>query len=93
MAITAFSSTPQFIKEQSLTIPTVNTETGAFSSFTVTGLTPDMTVLLNPTSDLPNGIGLGAYYVSAANTLKVQFINHTGGNLTGGAVTFKIMAL
>lgn len=90
--ISSFASTPQFVKEQSLTISNVNTITSPFQTFTVTGLTPDMTVIVNPTSALPTNLGLGAAYVSAKDTLSLQFINPTGGTINGAAVTFKIMA-
>jgi hypothetical protein len=90
--ISSFGSVPQFVKEQSLTIANVAAASAPYQSFTVTGLTPDMTVLVNPTSDLPENVGLGAAYISATNTLKVQFINPTNAQIAGAAVVFKIMA-
>jgi len=93
MAIVPFSGSAQFIKEQSLTIADVPTITTPVQTFTVTGLLPSMTVLVNPTSEMPTDLGLAGAYCSAANTLKIRFVNPTAGTITGAAVTFKIMGL
>lgn len=93
MAITPFSSVPQFVKEQSLTISNVAAATTNTQTFTVTGLLPSMTVVVNPTSELPTNLGMCDAYCSAANTLKIRFVNPTAGLITGAAVTFKILGL
>lgn len=93
MAITGFSAVPKLLKTQSLTIADVNTVTSPEQTFTVNGLTTDMFVMVQPESAIPTNLGISHCYVSAANTLKIRFINPTAGTITGAAVTFKIMAL
>jgi hypothetical protein len=83
----------QFVKEQSLTIADVATVVSADQDFTVTGLTTDMTVVVNPTSAMPTNLGLAGARVKSANTLTLRFVNPTAGTITGAAVTFKIIAL
>lgn len=93
MAIVPFSSVPQFVKEQSLTIANVGAAATEVQTFTVTGLLPSMTVVVNPTSEMPTNLGFAGAYCSAANTLKIRFVNPTAGIITGAAVTFKILGL
>lgn len=82
----------QLALEQSLTIPNCNTVTCTDVDFTVTGLTTDMTVMVNPTSAMPTNLGLAGARVKSANTLTLRFVNPTAGTITGAAVTFKIVA-
>ena len=93
MAQFPFSGTPQFAVEQSLTISDVATVVSAEQSFTVTGLRPEMTVVVNPTTAMSTNLGLAGAYCSAKDTLKLRFVNPTAGTITGAAVTFKILGL
>ena len=93
MAQFPFSGTPQFAVEKSLTIADVLTVVAPTQTFTVTGLRPEMTVVVNPTSEMPTNLGLAGAYCSAADTLKIRFVNPTAGTITGAAVTFKILGL
>lgn len=93
MAISPFASVPQFAIEKSLTIADVVTIVTAVQTFTVAGLLPEMTIVVNPTSEMPVNLGLAGAYCSAANTLKLRFVNPTAGTITGAAVTFKIVGI
>ncbi len=48
-------------------------------------------IILNPTTVLPNGVGIAYCYVTANNTLTVAFI--TGFSTAGGNVTFNVLAI
>lgn len=60
---------------------------------TVTGATPQATVIVNPRSALPDGVSIAWSRVSAGNTVQVNFTN-TGaglfGNQTLGNITLEI---
>lgn len=60
-------------------------QTGAYQAFTVAGAKPGQGVVLNPSADLLAGYTIGDYYVSALNTVRVQFINVTAGALNPAA--------
>ena len=62
-------------------------------TLTVTGATTNATVIINPRSSLPNGMGIAWSRASAANTVLVNFTNAgagTSGNVQLGTVTFDI---
>ena len=63
---------------------------------TVTGATPNSTVIVNPRTAMPNGLGIAWARVSAANTVQINFTN-TGGNILGsvalGTVVFDITVI
>lgn len=64
---------------------------------TINGLATQSSVIVNPRSSLSNGVGIAYAYVSAANTLTINFINSggsiLGGNPTLGTVTFDITVI
>ncbi len=60
---------------------------------TVTGATTQSSVIINPRSALPSGLAIAYAFVSAANTVTVNFINSGAGPfgiLNLGTVTFDI---
>lgn len=74
----------------SLTPAEVATITAPAQTFTVPGLlTTDAVIAVNPPSQTA-GVTIGSAYVSAANTLSIQFVNPTGGNVTPAAGTHRI---
>jgi hypothetical protein len=72
-----------------LDVASVAANTTAEQTFTVQGLTTDMTVLVNKPS-LNAGLGICNARVSAANTLALTFNNNTGGAIDPAAETYKI---
>jgi hypothetical protein len=60
---------------------TVTTQTSTISTFSIVGLLPGDLVELNQTSHVA-GISATNQWVSAPNTLSVQFMNSTGGSQT-----------
>jgi hypothetical protein len=64
---------------------------------TISGLATQSSVIVNPRSSLSNGLAIAYAYVSAANTLTINFINSggsiLGGNPTLGTVTFDITVI
>jgi hypothetical protein len=57
---------------------------------TVAGATVNATVILNPRSALPTGIGIGWVRVSAANTVVIGFTNTDTNSRAIGSVTFDV---
>ncbi len=79
---------------------TDNTNITYFQSLTktatVSGLTPNSSVIVNPRSPLANGLSIAYAYVSAANTLTINFTNSGAGllgNQTLGTITFDITVI
>ncbi len=72
----------------SITPAAVNTITAPVQTFTVPGAKPGDAVIVTPPSQLA-GVTIGSAYVSALNTVSVQFVNPTGGNLTPPAGVYK----
>lgn len=77
---------------QTITPDEVATVVCAEQTFTVTGLTTDDTVLVNPAAT-GNATSMTQARVSAANTLALMFCNPTAGGLTPGAGTYSIVAI
>lgn len=78
----------------SLTPTAVAATTAPIQAFASTGiglLTTDV-VLVQPPSDLA-GVALANAYVSAADTLSIQFVNPTAGSLTPPAGTFLVTVI
>lgn len=74
----------------SLTPAQVNTITAPAQTFTVPGLlTTDAIVSINPPGQQA-GAAICNAYVSAADTLSIQFVNPTAGNVTPTAGTHRI---
>lgn len=76
----------------SLTPTIVNTVTAPAQTFTVPGLQVGDAVTVNPPGQTA-GATIGSAYVSAANTLSIQFVNPTGGNVTPNAGTHIITVI
>ncbi|WP_343304312.1 hypothetical protein AAHN97_22310 [Chitinophaga niabensis] len=60
---------------------------------TISGLTPNSSVIVNPRTSLANGVAIAYAYVSSANTLTINFTNSGAGflgNQTLGTVTFDL---
>lgn len=76
--------------EASLTPSEVATITAPAQTFTVQGLKTTDAVTVCPPSQTA-GVAIANARVSAANTLSIQFVNPTAGNLTPAAGTHKII--
>ncbi len=70
----------------------VNANTIAEQTFTVTGLTTSDVVAVNKPT-LTAGIGIVGARVSAANTIAISFINNTGGAIDPPSETYLIIAV
>lgn len=68
----------------SLTPAEVATITAPAQTFTVPGVKVGDAVSVNPPGQTA-GVTIGSVYVSAANTVSIQFVNPTAGNLTPAA--------
>jgi hypothetical protein len=64
------------------------------STYTINGLQPNDMIDLYPQAALTTTLSLGSIWVSAANTLSIQWINSTAGTSTGSpsAISFLIIA-
>lgn len=80
------------VYSQTITPAEVAAITAAEQTFTVTGLTTDDKVIINPAAT-GNSTLVGAARVSATNTIAIQFVNPTAGALTPGAGTYKVIAI
>lgn len=78
--------------EASLTPSEVAANVAPAQTFTVNGVKVGDAVIVNPPSQTAN-IAIGNCYVSADNTLSIQFINPTAGALTPAAGTHVITVL
>ncbi len=74
---------------QAINPASVAANTVASEDFTVTGLTTADKVIVNPGV---NTIGIAGYYVSAANTLRVIFVNPTASAIDAASSTWTILA-
>lgn len=70
--------------QETFTPPNVNANTTAVQTYTITGLVVNDIIDLNQLSHVV-GLSVGNVWVSAANTLSVQFVNSTTSNITGTA--------
>jgi hypothetical protein len=74
----------------SLTPAEVATITAPAQTFTVPGLlTTDAVLSVNPPGQTA-GATIGSAYVSAADTLSIQFVNPTAGGVTPNAGTHRV---
>lgn len=76
----------------SITPAQSNAVTAVAQTFTVPGAKVGDAVIVNPVSNATN-ISVGGAYVSAANTVSVQFVNPTAGALTAPAGVYKFIIL
>lgn len=75
----------------SVTVPSITDPDDAHVDVTVTGVAlGDVVLGCNPTVALPANCLLTGAYVSAADTVRVNFASE-GGNVTGAAKTFSIL--
>mgnify|MGYP003338606127 FL=1 len=58
--------------------------------YTVQGLAVGDFVSVQPTKAVGTGVSLGSSYVSAANTLSVEYINATAGDVTTAADVYLV---
>jgi hypothetical protein len=86
------SITKMKVYSQALTPASVAAATSAEQSFTVAGLTTADKVTINPPTQTNSAVPVYAY-VSAADTLKIGFMNPTAGGLTPAAGTYTILAV
>ena len=91
MAITATAITPSFVGEYAASAGTVNSQTATLISVTAGYAKPDMIFGVTPTAALAAGVAIGAAYCATKGTVVVPFINPTGGNVTVGDVTLRIV--
>lgn len=76
----------------SITPTSVTSVTAPAQTFTVPGVKAGDSVLVVPPSQLA-GVTIGSAYGSAANTVSVQFVNPTAGNLVPPAGTYLFVVL
>ncbi|HLZ85755.1 MAG TPA: hypothetical protein VKQ52_00890 [Puia sp.] len=62
-------------------------------SLTLTGVSQYATVIVNPRSSLPTGLGIAFSYASATNTVQVVLINASGSTLALGTVVFDVTVI
>jgi hypothetical protein len=85
---TALNSVIRFTN-QSVTDATTFTNTGSRTeTFTLSGVNQNASVVVNPRSTLPTGLGIAYAYASAANTVTVVLFNTTTSALALGTVAF-----
>lgn len=72
--------------EVSLTPTAVTTITAPAQTFTVPGVIVGDAVIVNPPGQTA-GVTIGSVRVSAANTISIQFVNPTAGDVTPAAGT------
>lgn len=75
--------------EASLTPAEVATVVAPAQTFTVTGVKLGDTIIVNPPAQTA-GVAITNAYVSAADTISIQFVNPTAGALTPAAGTHVI---
>lgn len=75
---------------QTLTPVAVSTITAPEQSFTVPGLKLGDSVVVNPPAPMA-GVTQGSVRVSAVNTLTIQYVNPTAGDLTPAAGVHTIL--
>ncbi len=74
---------------QTLTPVSTAATTSAEQTFTVTGLTTDMGVLVNPPSEVAY-LGIAGVRVSAKDTLAINYSNQSSAGLTSASGVYKI---
>lgn len=79
-----------FIMGVPVTATTV-ASSGASKDVTVAGLQVGDAVKVSLPAAQTTGVGIGNAYVSAANTLTIQFINATGSSASAAAGTYTVV--
>lgn len=80
------------VYSESLDPAAVGATSESTQTFTVTGLSTNDVIYLNPPA-LDTGIGIMYYRVSAANTLQIRFRNFTAGSINPAAGVYNIIAI
>lgn len=80
------------VVEASLTPAEVAANVAPAQTFTVLGVKSGDVIIVTPPSQTAN-VTIGSAYVSAADTISVQFVNPTAGALTPAAGTHKITVI
>jgi len=80
------------VYSESLNPTAVGANSEDTQTFTITGLSTNDVVFMNPPA-LDTGIGIMYYRVSAADTLQIRFRNFTGGSINPAAGTYNIVAI
>ena len=71
----------------------ITTTASLTKTATVTGANVNASVIVNPRTALPQGLAIAYSFISAANTITINFINTgagSGGNQKLGSVTFDV---
>lgn len=76
---------------ESINLASINATSYSTQTFTVTGLTTEDIIIVNPPS-LSAGLYLISYRVSATDTLSLTLYNSTGAPIDEAAATYLIMA-
>jgi hypothetical protein len=69
----------------------INKTSASTQTFTVSGLTTSHHIVITPGTALPYGLMIAGAWVSALNTLSIEFHNY-GGNIDQGATTIQYFA-
>ncbi len=77
------------VVSQTLTPVSTAPTLSASQTFTVKGLTTDMTTIVTPPS-FTAYLGIAGSYVSAADTLTVNFTNQSSAGLTSASGVYKV---
>lgn len=85
---TALNSVIRFTNQSVTDNTTFSNNQSRTESFTLTGVTQFASVIVNPRSALPTGIGIAYAYASAANTVTVVLNNTSGSSVALGTVNF-----
>jgi len=88
--VTASASAPQIIATVAAPVTAITAGTLATRSLTIGGSTPDMIFYVNwPLLD--TGLVIAGVWCDTAGTVKLRLYNPTGGDITPGAQTLKVI--
>lgn len=81
------------VYQASINPSNVGANSGANDTLTVAGLSTQDAVYVHATSALTAGLSIANAFVSAKNTLTIQWANATGTGINMGAITVRIIAI
>lgn len=81
----------QAVLSVAVTAQTATKSTVTKVDYTVSGLAVGDFVSVSATKAVGTGVSIGGAYVSAANTLSVEYINATAGDVTTAADTYLVL--
>ena len=90
---TALNSIIRFTNQSLTDGTTFSNNQSRTETFTLTGISQYASVIVNPRSALPAGLGIAYAYASAANTVTVVLLNTSGSSLSLGTVIFDFTAI